>query len=74
MKLCILCRQPITEKTKPEHVLLNALGGRMTVREIICSGCNHEMGIGPDQDLANSVVALRNSGNLKAGDGEIHRG
>ncbi len=67
---CIICCEPIPEKTKPEHILLSALGGRMTVRSVICPDCNHKMGIGPDQDLANSVATLRNSANLKSGNGK----
>jgi len=67
---CVLCKEEIPEKTKPEHVLLNALGGRMTVRKIICPDCNHSMGIGPDNDLADSVSFLRNACDLKAGDGD----
>lgn len=68
--LCILCKDPIPSKTKPEHVLLNALGGRLTAREIICPSCNHRMGVGPDNDLANSTTFLRNICGLKAGDGD----
>jgi hypothetical protein len=67
---CILCLEQIPKKTKPEHVLLNALGGRMTVRNVICPGCNHGMGIGPDDDLANTTELLRNICHLKAGDGD----
>ncbi len=68
--LCILCQQNIPEKTKPEHVLLNALGGRLTVKNVICPACNHRMGIGPDNDLANSVEPIRNICNLHAGDND----
>ena len=42
----------------------------MTVKNVICSTCNQSMGNGPDKDLAKSVEALRNYGNLKAGDGD----
>jgi hypothetical protein len=66
---CILCKKIITGKTKPEHILLNALGGRATVRNILCSACNHKMGIRADQDLADNVAFWRNVCDLKAGDG-----
>lgn len=66
---CVLCLRPIIGRTKPEHILLNALGGRTTVRNIVCSECNERMGRGPDQELADSVAMLRNIGNLIAGDG-----
>ncbi|MEP2707829.1 MAG: HNH endonuclease [Roseibium sp.] len=67
---CILCQKPIPEKTKPEHVLLNALGGRLTTRKVICPNCNHFMGNGPDKDLADSTAFLRNICHFKAGDGD----
>lgn len=67
-KQCILCQEAIQGQTKPEHILLNALGGRATVRGILCSQCNEVMGHGPDQDLADSAATLRNFGNLLSGD------
>lgn len=67
--LCILCQNQIPEKNKPEHILLNALGGRMTTRTVLCPTCNHEMGKGPDSDLAESTAFLRNICRFKAGDG-----
>lgn len=67
---CVLCKEEIPEKTKPEHVLLNSLGGRMTVRDVICPECNHKMGIGADEDLAKTTEFLRNICHLKAGDGD----
>lgn len=68
--LCILCQETIPEKTKPEHILLNALGGRLTARKIICPDCNHDMGKGADSDLADTTVFLRNICQLKAGDND----
>lgn len=68
--ICVLCKRPIGAQTKPEHILLNALGGRMTVANIICPTCNHLMGIGPDNDLAASVAFIRNVCNMAAGDGD----
>jgi len=69
-ELCVLCLEVIPEKTKPEHVLLNALGGRMTVSKVICPNCNQRMGNGPDNDRAASVAHIRNYCGLKAGDGD----
>ncbi|SDR32295.1 HNH endonuclease [Pseudovibrio sp. Tun.PSC04-5.I4] len=70
MSKCILCLLDIPIQTKPEHVLLNALGGRKTVHNVLCPDCNHKMGIGPDQDLAESVRPIRSFCDLKAGDGD----
>lgn len=67
---CILCKSPIRIKAKPEHILLNALGGRATVRMIICPACNEKMGGGPDRDLVESVKFLSPIAGLKNGDGK----
>ncbi len=66
---CIFCTGVLSQPNKPEHILLNALGGRLTTRNVICAACNHEFGVGPDQDLADSVAFIRNICGLKAGDG-----
>ncbi|MBB4305501.1 hypothetical protein GGD81_004581 [Rhodobium orientis] len=42
----------------------------MTVNHVICPSCNHKMGIGPDNDLADSVAFIRNICGFKAGDGD----
>lgn len=70
VNICVLCKSPIGAQTKPEHVLLNALGGRMTVSHIICPACNQAMGNGPDKDLADSVAFIRNMCGMSAGDGD----
>lgn len=67
MNQCILCKAELTLDEKPEHILLDALGGRATTKEVICSTCNNEMGSGPDKDLAESVASLRTIANLKSG-------
>ena len=64
---CVLCKTQVSENEKPEHILLDALGGRKTTRDVLCSICNNKMGAGPDKDLAESVGALRTIANLKSG-------
>jgi HNH endonuclease len=64
---CILCKSELSESTAPEHILLNALGGRKTTKSVICSKCNNSMGNGPDKDLADSVAPIRNIGNFISG-------
>ena len=67
MKYCVLCKTHLSENEKPEHILLDALGGRKTTRDVLCSICNNKMGAGPDKDLGESVAALRTIVNLKSG-------
>jgi hypothetical protein len=60
MPTCLFCDNDLHSKTRPEHILLNALGGRKTSRRIVCSGCNEYFGSTIDKDLAESVSGLRN--------------
>ncbi|UVO30394.1 HNH endonuclease [Bradyrhizobium arachidis] len=43
MPKCIFCQNELTQDTTPEHVLLNALGGRMTTKRAICSDHNNHL-------------------------------
>jgi hypothetical protein len=57
------------ENTKPEHILLNALGGRMTTKRVICSDCNNRFGGGIDKALTDQVTTFRNLLQLESGSG-----
>ncbi|MBK5935094.1 HNH endonuclease [Rhodovulum imhoffii] len=70
MNLCILCQVTAPDPRKPEHILLNALGGRLTTTKALCATCNNIMGAGPDKDLADSVAPLRNIANFRSGSGK----
>lgn len=71
METCILCATNfLPSKTKPEHILLNALGGRKTSTRLVCSACNSRMGDGPDKALAESVAAIRAISGFESGDGK----
>ena len=67
MALCIICKAAPPDPEKPEHILLNALGGREKTTKALCSRCNNAFGSGADKDLADSVIFLRNIANLKSG-------
>jgi hypothetical protein len=68
--LCIFCGAQLGPDTKPEHILLNALGGRKTTRRVICSKHNNDFGGGIDDDLAGQVEVLRNHLQLESGTGK----
>lgn len=70
MRLCLFGDHPLNTKTKPEHILLDALGGRMTTRLAICSDCNNRFGGSIDDILASQVLAFRNLMQLKSGSGD----
>jgi hypothetical protein len=67
MPKCIFCENELTHETKPEHVLLNALGGRMTTKKAICSDHNNTFGGTIDKALAAQVEVIRNHLQLQSG-------
>jgi HNH endonuclease len=70
MPICILCTSARNSFRKPEHILLNALGGKKTVHGIICDDCNNVTGSTIDRHLAHSVELIRANCGFKAGDGD----
>ncbi|HEX8901761.1 HNH endonuclease [Vitreimonas sp.] len=67
--LCIFDENELTADTKPEHILLNALGGRKTTKKAICSKCNNDFGGTIDGDFARQAEVIRNLLQLKSGTG-----
>jgi hypothetical protein len=57
---CIFCDHTLGPTTKPEHILLNALGGRKTARRVICSEWNSRFGSTIDDAFAEQVEIIRN--------------
>jgi len=70
MPICLFCPTELDATTKPEHILLNALGGRKTTTRAICSAGNNTFGGTIDDVLASQVVALRNLLQLESGEGK----
>jgi hypothetical protein len=69
MAKCIFCDNDLTEDTKPEHILLNALGGRKTTKRVDCSSCNGDFGSTIDNEVGKQVAILRNMLQLESGTG-----
>lgn len=70
MHTCIFCPGGLNAETKPEHILLNALGGRKTTRRVICSACNQTFGGRIDAAVGDQVAILRNQLQLESGTGK----
>lgn len=70
MTNCIFCDALLDRGNKPEHILLDALGGRMTTRLAICSECNNIFGNTIDKELASQVAQIRNLMHFKSGSGD----
>ncbi|MCV9940401.1 HNH endonuclease [Boseaceae bacterium BT-24-1] len=66
---CIFCSGALDRHTKPEHVLLNAMGGRKTTTRVICSSCNNQFGNGIDKALAAQAEIIRNVLQMESGTG-----
>jgi HNH endonuclease len=66
---CIFCDNDLTDDTKPEHILLNALGGRKTTKTVDCSACNNKFGGTIDAEVGKQVELLRNILQLDSGTG-----
>jgi hypothetical protein len=66
---CIFCDRELTEDTKPEHILLNSLGGRKTTKRVDCSVCNGAFGSTIDDEVGKQVAVLRNMLQLDSGTG-----
>lgn len=61
MKLhtCYLCDTPITAENKTtEHIILNAIGGRLKAGYLLCRSCNSTAGHRADAALAKQLEVL----------------
>src|ERR1700728_5279654 len=55
----VICGGPITsENDSDEHVILEAIGGRLTVKGFDCRRCNNESGGTWDAKLASQLLPL----------------
>lgn len=69
MSFCIICRCEF-ETAKPEHILIDSLGGKKTTTLHLCSTCNEKSGNTIDKSLAEVAGPIRNLLNLKSGSGD----
>jgi len=71
---CIFCEEELTDRTKPEHVLLACLGGRKSTRRVDCSKHNEAFGSTIDDEIASQVRVIRNLLELESGTGNLAPG
>ena len=67
MAKCIFCDNDLTGEAKPEHIVLNALGGRKTTKNTDCAACNNKFGGTIDAEVGTQVEVLRNMLQLNSG-------
>ncbi|HEX4044075.1 MAG TPA: HNH endonuclease [Gammaproteobacteria bacterium] len=70
MRQCIFCDNILSLETKPEHILMNALGGRKTLKNTTCSEHNEIYGGTIDSALAKQVEVIRHLLQLESGSGK----
>jgi len=58
---CYICNIEITaDNESDEHIIINAIGGRLKSKELICNDCNSEFGEKIDSILAKQLNNLSN--------------
>lgn len=56
MNKCYLCGRELKDSNlSDEHIVLNAIGGRLHSKKLICKDCNSEMGNKADSKLAEDL-------------------
>jgi len=66
MSECYICEREITNDNETEeHIILNAIGGTLKSKTLICKQCNSELGDEIDSDLAKQLNYLSNLLNIK---------
>src|ERR1035437_11025447 len=61
MAKCYKCDNEITTATETEeHIILNACGGRLKSKNLLCKTCNSQFGETFDKELASQTNDLAN--------------
>lgn len=75
MSRCYLCKNEITdENVSIEHILPNAIGGRLKSSSLICKECNSKFGDSSDACLAKQLEFFANQLNIKRERGSVQNG
>jgi hypothetical protein len=68
---CYRCEMPITDNNvSEEHIILNACGGRLKSKKLLCKSCNSIFGDKFDFELAKTTNVLANFLMIKRYDGQ----
>ncbi|MAZ25855.1 MAG: hypothetical protein CL868_02100 [Cytophagaceae bacterium] len=64
--ICYCCEEQITEETSSiEHILPNAIGGKLKSKELLCKDCNSNFGVSFDSELTKQLLFLSSFLNVK---------
>lgn len=63
---CYMCKNRITKKNSSvEHIIPNAICGKLKSNRLLCKDCNSKMGLDIDSELANQLNFVANLLDLK---------
>jgi hypothetical protein len=63
---CYVCDEEITKENETEeHILLNAIGGKLKSKKLICKGCNSDFGSEIDDSIAKQLNPIANLLDIK---------
>lgn len=65
MKKCYICCKELTKDNDSlEHIIPNAIGGKLKSKELICKKCNNKLGHSTDNELAKQLEFFTNFLNI----------
>lgn len=72
MENCYLCNDIFTaENNSSEHIILNAIGGKLKAKNLLCKNCNSRFGNDADKILAHELSFLSSFLEVKRDNGKI---
>jgi len=72
MRTCYSCNEVLHSANKTEeHIIINAVGGLLKSRRIICNKCNRDFGLEIDAALADQLKIFSNLLNIKRDRGVV---
>lgn len=69
MGTCILCPRELNNES-PEHIILNAFGGKKKTTQVICTDCNLRIGNQADKLFVEDFELFLNAANISSGTGD----
>ncbi|QJC95408.1 HNH endonuclease [Bacillus mojavensis] len=64
--ICYVCQKELSKENETEeHIILNALGGKLKSKKLICISCNSKFGSGIDNKLSSQLQSIATLINVK---------
>jgi hypothetical protein len=73
MPTCYVCQTAITpDNFSDEHIIPNAIGGRLQSKDLLCRDCNSKFGSDCDRELVEQLSIVTSFLQVKKHRGEIN--